>query len=107
MTATATRTAARHATRPATLRGASVHPALATVSRQVGLAVIGGLLPVVATAFLTMPYTLGHHPGEAAAAAEAAVLASAANAPAISAPSTPSVAADARGAAHAAQDIAA
>lgn len=98
MTDTATRTAARTATGAATRRHASVHPALAAFSRQFGLAVIGGLLPVVATAFLTMPYTLGHHPGEAA------IVANAANG---AATSTGAAAAKAAGTANAAQDIAA
>jgi hypothetical protein len=35
-------------------------------------AVLPALLLVAAVAFITMPYTLGHHPGEAAASPQAA-----------------------------------
>jgi hypothetical protein len=34
-------------------------------------AVLPSLLLVAAVAFITMPYTLGHHPGEAAASPQA------------------------------------
>lgn len=35
-------------------------------------AVLPALLLVAAVSFITMPYTLGHHPGEAAASPQAA-----------------------------------
>lgn len=52
-----------------------MHPALKQFITQY-VAVIGAaVLPVIATAFLSMPYILGGHPGEARiAAAQAAHL---------------------------------
>lgn len=49
-----------------------MHPVLSRFIRKYLLVVCGALAPVVLTAFVSMPFSMGNHPGEAhlAAAAE-------------------------------------
>lgn len=41
-----------------------MHPVLCNFMRQYFYVVVGAVLPVVATAFLSIPFSLGGHPGE-------------------------------------------
>jgi hypothetical protein len=43
----------------------AMHPVLSLFIRKYLLVVCGALAPVVLTAFVSMPFTLGNHPGEA------------------------------------------
>jgi hypothetical protein len=45
-------------------KGSSMHPNLTLFIRQYVGIVCAALLPVIATAFLTIPLSLGAHPGE-------------------------------------------
>jgi hypothetical protein len=58
-----------------------MHPDLRAFLRQFAAVVAMGLVPVVMTAFLSMPYTLGRHPGERVAGASSSALATSATAP--------------------------
>ena len=42
-----------------------MHPILSLFIRKYLLVVCGALAPVVLTAFVSMPFSLGNHPGEA------------------------------------------
>jgi hypothetical protein len=42
-----------------------MHPVLSLFIRKYLLVVCGALAPVVLTAFVSMPYNMGNHPGEA------------------------------------------
>lgn len=45
-------------------QGATMNPALFAFARQYAAVVIAALVPVVLTAFLSIPFNLGGHPGE-------------------------------------------
>lgn len=45
-------------------KGIHMHPVLTLFIRKYLLVVCGALAPVVLTAFVSMPLSLGHHPGE-------------------------------------------
>lgn len=44
-----------------------MNTALINFTRQFGFVVLMSLAPVALVAFLSIPYTLGHHPGESLA----------------------------------------
>ena len=47
-----------------TRRSADMHPSLRQFARQYLAVVVAALLPVIATAFLSIPFNLGGHPGD-------------------------------------------
>ena len=56
-----------------TRRSADVHTSLRQFARQYLAVVVAALLPVILTAFLSIPFNLGGHPGDVRAV-DAAVL---------------------------------
>jgi hypothetical protein len=68
---------ARHDTAPhdlLTRTPAMNHDLKNFIVTVIARAVLPTLLLVAAVAFITMPYTLGHHPGEAAASPQATAM---------------------------------
>jgi hypothetical protein len=47
-----------------TSRSVAMHPFLRQFTRQYLAVVVAALLPVILTAFLTIPFNLGGHPGD-------------------------------------------